>query len=114
MNNILNNGLHTPTAFKKHEEHDGRKDDEGKVRYDLLETEFERDVANILTIGAEKYGPNNWQGVDNAEDRYYAALRRHIAAWRMGEKIDPESNQSHLAHAACNLMFLMHFDREAE
>lgn len=117
MNNILNNGLHTPKSFTpavQHTDTSGRKDDTGKIRYDLLEPEFERDVANILTIGAEKYGPNNWQGLDNAEDRYYAALRRHIAAWRMGEKIDPESNQSHLAHAACNLMFLMHFDREAK
>lgn len=88
----------------------GSKHDEGKIRYDLLEPQFEQAVANILTIGAEEYGANNWQKLENAEDRYYAALRRHIAAWRMGEKIDPASNQPHLAHAACNLMFLMHFD----
>ena len=92
----------------------GRKDDEGKARFDLVEPEFEAAVAKVLTYGANKYEPNSWQHVEDAENRYYASLRRHINAFRKGDKIDPESGLSHLAHAACNIMFLMHFDKEAE
>lgn len=90
---------------------EGKKNDAGKTRYDLVLPEFEEEVAKVLTFGAETYGDNNWQSVENFENRYYAALRRHIAAWRMGEEKDPDSGLSHLAHAACNLMFLMHGDK---
>ncbi len=88
----------------------GRKDDNDKLRFDLLSPEFEEVVTKVLTYGAAKYEPNNWQNVEDAENRYYAALRRHISAYRKGEKVDPESGLPHLAHAACNIMFLMHFE----
>lgn len=90
----------------------GLKYDEGKARFDLIEPEFEEDIALVLTMGAAKYSPNSWQHVEDAVNRYYAALRRHINAWRKGEKIDPESGLPHLAQAACNIMFLMHFERD--
>lgn len=85
----------------------GLKFDEKKIRYDLLDEEMAEGVARILTFGAEKYGPNNWQGLEDFEDRYYAALKRHIAAWRKGEMLDPESGLHHLFHAACNIYFLL-------
>jgi hypothetical protein len=90
----------------------GMKADIGKTRFDLLLPEFEEAVAKVLTMGAEKYGPNNWQQVDDGENRYYAALRRHLSAWRQGDKIDTESGLSHLAHVASNTMFLMYYDNE--
>ena len=90
----------------------GRKDDQEKNRLDLIEPEFIEGVGKVLTFGADKYEPNNWQKVEDAEDRYYAAALRHLIAWRKGEKTDPESGLSHLDHAACNLMFLQHFERE--
>ena len=90
----------------------GKKNDTGKARYDLVSPEFEEAVAKVLTFGAEKYEPNNWQKVEDGKDRYYSALRRHLAAYRTGEKVDEESGLSHLAHAACNIMFLMHFEKE--
>lgn len=86
----------------------GKKNDAGKARYDLVLPEFEDAVAKVLTFGAEEYGANNWQKVEDRENRYYAALRRHIAAWRKGEELDEESGLPHLAHAACNIMFLMY------
>lgn len=90
----------------------GRKDDQEKNRLDLIEPEFIEGVGKVLTFGADKYEPNNWQKVEDAEDRYYAAALRHLIAWRKGEKTDPESGLSHLDHAACNIMFLQHFERE--
>lgn len=90
----------------------GKKNDEGKLRFDLVLPEFEEDVAAVLTSGAEKYGANSWQKLDDGINRYYAALRRHISAWRKGEKVDTETNINHLAHAACNIMFLMYLEKE--
>lgn len=90
----------------------GVKNDEGKNRLDLIEPEFIEGVGEVLTFGAEKYEPNNWQKVDNPEDRYYAAALRHLMAYRKSGKPDPESGLSHLKHAATNIMFLMHFERE--
>lgn len=90
----------------------GRKYDQEKNRLDLIEPEFIESVGKVLTFGAQKYEPNNWQGVEDAEDRYYAAAMRHLMAYRKGEKIDPESGLSHLEHLACNVMFLLHFERE--
>ena len=92
----------------------GQKDDKEKNRLDLIEPEFIEGVGKVLTFGANKYEPNNWQKVEDAEDRYYAAALRHLIAWRKGEKTDPESGLSHLDHVACNIMFLQHFEREAE
>lgn len=88
----------------------GLKDDSGKLRFDLILPEFEEGIAETLTVGAAKYAPNSWQHVEDAENRYYASLRRHINAWRQGEILDPEDNVPHLAHAATNIMFLMYFD----
>ena len=92
----------------------GRKDDQEKNRLDLIEPEFIEGVGKVLTFGADKYEPNNWQKVEDAENRYYAAAMRHLMAWRKGEKTDPESGLSHLYHVACNIMFLQHFEREAD
>lgn len=89
----------------------GLKYDSDKLRWDLLPIDTIEDVVKILTFGANKYGPDNWQGLDNFEDRYYGALMRHITAWRKGEKMDEESGLSHLAHAMCNLVFLLWKDK---
>ena len=90
----------------------GRKNDQGKNRLDLIEPEFIEGIGEVLTFGTAKYEPNNWQNVEDAEDRYYAAALRHLMAWRRGEVVDEESGLSHLKHAATNLMFLLHFERE--
>ena len=90
----------------------GVKHDEHKNRLDLIEPEFIEGVGEVLTFGAEKYEPNSWQKVEDAENRYYAALLRHLMAYRRGETVDPESGLSHLKHIACNAMFLLHFEEE--
>lgn len=107
--NINVTNLTKPSQFTS-----GQKDDKEKNRLDLIEPEFIEGVGKVLTFGANKYEPNNWQKVDDAEDRYYAAALRHLIAWRRGEKTDPESGISHLDHVACNIMFLQHFEMEAD
>ena len=86
------------------------KQDAGKPRWDLLPIRPIEEVVEVLTEGAAKYSENGWQQVDNARERYFAALMRHIVAWREGQTCDAESGRSHLIHAICNLLFLYHFD----
>lgn len=70
-------------------------------------------VAKVLTYGFEKYGgAHGWKALDNAVERYQAALLRHQLAIASGEDIDPESGHPHAAHVACNAMFLLHFQQE--
>ena len=89
----------------------GLKYDENKDRWDLLPIECVEDIVKVLTMGAAKYSSNNWQNVENGEDRYYAALLRHLVAHRKGETIDPESGMLHLAHVATNAIFLMWLEK---
>ena len=90
----------------------GKKYDNDKIRYDLLDPSFEELVAKVLTFGAKKYGDHNWKNVANKTNRYYAAMRRHIASWRQGEILDSESGLPHLAHAACCLYFLIEDNKD--
>jgi hypothetical protein len=83
----------------------GRKDDAGKPRFDLLDPAFLAQVAAVLAYGAEKYGEHNWR-LGIATSRLFSAVQRHLWAFWGGEDDDPETGLSHLAHAACGLMFL--------
>ena len=91
----------------------GVKLDQGKPRWSLLPFRELSEVVDILTFGAEKYAPNNWQKVTPPE-RYIDAGLRHFTSWIKGEKKDKESGKSHLAHAICCLLFLMWFDNEGK
>lgn len=88
----------------------GIKYDQHKPRFDLLPSEALEEVAIILTFGAEKYGAHNWKG-GIVYSRLVAAALRHIYAFLRGETIDPESGRPHIAHAICNLMFILYFMR---
>jgi len=85
------------------------KFDSGKLRYSLVPPRAMKEMAKVLTYGAKKYKPNNWQQVNDTA-RYIDALYRHLEAWRSGEKLDGESELSHLSHALTNIAFLIHFE----
>lgn len=84
------------------------KKDSGKDQWYLMPFETLRDVVRVLMFGASKYTPFGWQAVvkDNPK-RYFDAAIRHLVAWQSGEKYDQESGLSHLAHAACDVIFLL-------
>jgi hypothetical protein len=85
----------------------GHKYDTGKLRYDLIPEEVTEQLARILTFGSAKYADNNWKFLRPFKSRYFAALMRHIAAWRGGEDVDKESGELHLSHALACLSFLL-------
>lgn len=88
----------------------GVKNDQDKPHMNLLLQEVPNalvEVSKALRMGEEKYGRGNWRIVESKEDRYLAALMRHLVAIHQGEKNDPESGLSHLAHVAVNALFLL-------
>lgn len=91
---------------------EGRKDDTGKLPYDLIAPEFLAGTAEILAFGAAKYAPRNWEK-GMAWSRPFSALMRHMWAWWAGEKLDPETGKSHLWHACCCLMFLVAYEQRS-
>ncbi len=92
----------------------GQKRDGDKIRMDLLPFEALEAVAEVLTHGAEKYADNNWQTVENGEQRYLAALLRHLAARERGEMRDVEWGLLHAAHMATNALFILWFEIQKE
>lgn len=86
---------------------DSVKHDTGKLRYDLLPFGAVDRIVEVLNFGAQKYAPNNWQNLQDFEARYFAAALRHLSKHAQGEAVDSESGLSHLAHAACCLVFLL-------
>jgi hypothetical protein len=86
------------------------KFDTNKLPLNLLSTEAMNQTAAVLAFGAEKYAAHNWRA-GFAWSRPLAAAMRHITAFNDGEDKDPESGLSHLAHAACCIMFLLEFEK---
>lgn len=86
----------------------GLKYDEGKIGVHLLPPGALLEIAKVLDFGARKYAAWNWsKGL--LYTRLYAALLRHLWAWFRGEDSDPETGLSHLAHAGCCVLFLLHY-----
>lgn len=91
----------------------GKKNDAEKTRWDLLPIKSIEAVVRVLQHGAKKYGSDdNWKRVPDAKRRYYAAALRHLFSWWCGEKADPETGESHLAHLICCALFLMEIPHE--
>lgn len=87
----------------------GARYTEGKPDYSLMPLHLFEEVCHVWKHGEEKYRRWNWaRGM--AWSVPYACICRHLFAWYRGERNDPESGCSHLAHIVCNVIMLMHFD----
>ena len=92
------------------------KHDNNKPRLDLIRPEFTLALGEVLAYGADKYNepvgetPNYLKGDGFNYSRILGSLERHIAEFKMGVNIDPESSKHHLAHAAANVMFLLTYE----
>lgn len=86
----------------------GLKHDQDKLPVGLLPTMPLLDIAAVLRHGATKYGRHNWRA-GMAWSRVFDATLRHLLAWNEGEDCDLESGLNHLAHAACDLLFLLEY-----
>lgn len=87
----------------------GEKQDQGKLRYDLIPAYPLAQLAEVYTIGARKYGDNNWRK-GMAYSRIIAALIRHLESWRQGREVDPDDGQHPLASVAWCAFTLMEYE----
>ena len=87
----------------------GRKDDSGKLRFDLLPVKPLFKVVEVYTIGAAKYGDRNWEkGIPWW--RIFGAMMRHGWAWWGGEQLDPKDGQHHLSSVVWCALTLMEYE----
>jgi hypothetical protein len=102
--------LREPADTRVYDASGAVKADGEKVRLELLPTEALEEIAKVLTFGAKKYDDNNWRKGFKWL-RVIGATFRHLYAWVRGESKDPETGISHLAHAGCNILFLITFEK---
>lgn len=87
---------------------EGRKDDTGKMRYDLIPAYPLELLAEVYTIGCKKYNDRNWEkGL--TWGRVFAAMMRHAWKWWNGEERDQKDGQHHLASVAWCAFALMEY-----
>ena len=77
-----------------------------KCRLDLVPPALAISAAPAMQLGAAKYGPYNWREKAVKLTVYLGAIERHLAAFKDGQDLDPESGSSHLGHAAACLAII--------
>ena len=88
----------------------GLRYNQKKLRFDLVPTHAQEQFVNVLSMGAQKYGDENWRkGI--SWRAVGASLERHLHAWKKGEDVDRESGLSHMAHIMCNAAFLLEYEQ---
>ena len=86
----------------------GTRHNEGKTRFGLIEPEFNRELAEVLNLGAKEHGVRNWMDLEKLEESALESLMRHVQAIREGEIRSDDMKKTHAAHIASNAMFLHH------
>lgn len=84
---------------------EGKRFNEGKLRYDLVDPTAMEGLVKVLTSGANKYGDRNWQ-LGMEWSKVIASLKRHLALIESGEDFDKESHELHANHLQANAHFL--------
>lgn len=92
-------------------EKEGKKNDivDGKLRWDLLPLDLIEKIVEVYDFGAKKYAPNTWKQLADGENRYRAALLRHLVAHEKGELRDAESGLLHAQHLCWNAIAILYF-----
>lgn len=88
------------------EGNDEQKFDGGKPPLSMLPRRPLEQISYVIEYGAKKYCQHGWRK-GRVFSRDADAALRHIFQWNEGEDLDPESGLPHLAHAACDLLFLL-------
>ena len=90
----------------------GLRFDDEKDKFSCIPLKLIRGAARILyKVTIRKTNPYpmwNW-AAGMLWSKPYDCLMRHMDDWYCGEDIDPDTGESHLDHALCNLLFLIHY-----
>lgn len=88
-----------------------KKNDMGKLEWEMMPEEALEEVMKVLQFGANKYGKWNW--LDNANEAEYTrimnAIERHFKKFKKGQDLDEESSLPELAHVITNCLFLLQY-----
>jgi hypothetical protein len=93
------------------------KADKKKINFSLVDPYAYEDLGKCLTIGAEKYDPNNWKLGDietyiSALDRHLLDIKKAVVDKDKSLFIDKDTTLQHGANLLCNAMFLHYFIRK--
>ncbi len=78
----------------------GGKQSDIPFRCDLLPPMACLAVSNVLSLGAEKYGEDNWRQIPASDHVNHALM--HLFSWLAEDQQD-----EHLEHAACRLLMAL-------
>jgi len=84
---------------------------ENKLDYSLLEPYAIQELVRVFDKGSKKYAPYNWLNGGMEYSKMLASLKRHIAAFELGEDIDQETGCHHMAHAAWNALGIVSYSK---
>lgn len=102
--------LTTTTATLRTDPVTGGQKEGNLEEWGLLPWEQLAEVAKVYGHGSVKYAPHNWtKGYPWTWS--VSALGRHLSKWIMGQRTDPHSGLSHLAHCVFHLLTLMNFEK---
>ena len=89
----------------------GLKDSQGlkKAPWHLLPWDAVSGVVQVLWYGAKKYSERNWEKGMPWSD-VFGGVMRHLTSWWNREDKDPETQFSHLWHAATGILFLVTYE----
>lgn len=91
-------------------EDQSQKKDAGKPPWDLLPFDAVEQVVKVLQFGAAKYAARGWERDPMRRGRAFAAVCRHMVDWWRGQRNDEETGLPVLAHAACEVLFLLAYE----
>lgn len=94
-------------------DNEGLRHNNGKPRYDLIHPVAERGLVDVLTKALDKYPEFNWER-GMSWRTVVASLKRHLAAFEMGEEYDEESGLLHIDHVQANAHFLSTYQHLGE
>ena len=89
----------------------GTRENQGKPPVNLILSKAWLEIAKVAEFGAKKYTPHNYR-LGMRWTFFVDAGMRHLIKYCTGEKTDPESGLSHLAHVVWNFLALLEFEIE--
>jgi hypothetical protein len=82
-----------------------------KTMMQLLPPDALEKIAEVFTLGADKYAEFNYLEGDGIElSRLHGSILRHMNEWAKGNDIDPEWGKKHLAHLGCCVMMMLQIE----
>jgi hypothetical protein len=91
----------------------GLRFDAGKPRVDLIPADALLELGKVYAYGDAKYaaagGARNWEK-GMPWGKVLGPLLRHLFKWMIGEKVDAESGQLHIAMVAWNALALLTYE----